>query len=355
MEVTSTKRIGYIDALRGIAMILVLYFHIPSYCLGNAYIGFNDILEWVRMPLFFFISGFVFYKADRIWDSETIRTILKKKFMVQIVPMAVFMTLFLLIFGYMEPSSFGSDKKGYWYTFVLFEYFVLYIGAEALFNKNKTIKGEAYVFLSVLVISLASFYYAKYYIRYSEELGNWKTILGFLSFVKIRHFIFFWFGTIVRKYFAKFISITDNIYFVAAIGFIFVATILFPSVHHIIGLEYPAFMLSGFASTVLVFTLFRKNAQLFTKDKWFGKSLQFIGRRTLDIYLIHYFFLPYHCLQDFGTWLIGYDNKALEVVVILLLSLCILAVSLIASSIIRLSPFLAHYLFGAKEKPQKNC
>ena len=35
------KRIEYIDALRGIAMLLVLYFHIPSYCLGNAYIGFN--------------------------------------------------------------------------------------------------------------------------------------------------------------------------------------------------------------------------------------------------------------------------------------------------------------------------
>ena len=270
--------------------------------------------------------------------------------MVQIIPMAVFMTLFLLLFDYMEPSSFGSDKKGYWYTFVLFEYFVLYIGAEALLNKNKTFTGEIYVFLSVLLISIASFYYAKYYIRYSEELGNWKTILGFLSFVKIRHFIFFWFGTIVRKYFTKFISITDNIYIVAAIGVIFIATILFPSVHHIIGLEYPAFMLSGFASTVLVFTLFRKNAQLFTKDKWFGKSLQFIGRRTLDIYLIHYFFLPYHYLQDFGTWLIGYDNKALEVIVILTLSLCVLAVSLMASSIIRLSPFLAHYLFGAKTK-----
>ncbi len=354
MEVTSAKRIEYIDALRGIAMLLVLYFHIPSYCLGNAYIGFNDILEWVRMPLFFFISGFVFYKADRIWDSGTIIEILKKKFMVQIIPMAVFMTLFLLLFGYMEPSSFGSDKKGYWYTFVLFEYFVLYIGAEALFNKKKTIKGEIYVFLSILFLSIASFYYAKYYTNYSEELGNWKTILGFLSFVKIRHFIFFWFGTIVKKYFTEFISITDKYSIVATIGCIFIAMILFPAVYHTPGLEYPAFMISGFASTVFFFTLFRKNEQLFTKDKWFGKSLQFIGRRTLDIYLIHYFFLPYHCLQGFGAWLIEYNNKCLEVIVILILSLCVLAISLIASSIIRLSPFLAHYLFGAKVKPKKN-
>ena len=345
-----TKRIEYIDALRGLAIILVLYFHIPSYCLGNAYIGFNDILEWVRMPLFFFISGFVFYKADRIWNSNTIKCILKKKFMVQIIPMAVFMTLFLILFDYMEPASFGSDKKGYWYTFVLFEYFVLYFGAETLFNKNKTIQGEIYVFLTVLLLSLVSFYYAKYYTRYSNELGNWKTILGLLSFVKIRHFIFFWFGTIVRKYFAKFIHITNNYYVIAAIGIIFIAMIIFPSVFHITGLEYPAYVISGFVSTMLVFTFFRKNEHLFSKNRWFGKSLQFIGRRTLDIYLIHYFFLPYHCLQDFGANLIQYDNKAMEVVVIFILSLCVLVISLIASRIIRLSPFLAHYLFGVKRE-----
>ena len=347
------KRIEYIDALRGFAMILVIYFHIPSYCLGNAYIGFNDILEWVRMPLFFFISGFVFYKADRIWDSKTIVTILKKKFMIQIIPMAVFMTLFLILFDYMEPASFGSDKKGYWYTFVLFEYFVLYIIAEAIFNKDKTTKGEILVFLSVLFISLSSFYYAKYYTRYSDELGLWKTILGFLSYVKFRHMIFFWFGTIVRKNLARFIFITNKYYVIAIIGCFFIAMIIFPSVYHITGFEYPAYTISGIASTILVLTFFRKNEQLFTKDKWLGKNLQFIGRRTLDIYLLHYFFLPYHCLQDFGAWLIHYDNKALEVIVILLLSLCIIVVSLMASNIIRLDPILAHYLFGEKREKNK--
>ena len=343
------KRIEYIDALRGFAMILVIYFHIPSYCLGNAYMGFNDILEWVRMPLFFFISGFVFFKADRIWTSGTIKSVLKKKFMVQIIPMIVFMTLFFYLFGYMEPASFGSDKKGYWYTFVLFEYFVLYIGAEALFNRQRTNKGELFVFLSVLLISLTSFYYAKYYTRYADELGNWKTILGFLSFVKIRHFIFFWFGTFVRKNFGSFIAFTNKAYFLVAVIILYLTMTIFPFVYHTQGIEYVAYIATGFAITILVFTFFRKNERLLTKDKWLGKSLQFIGRRTLDIYLIHYFFLPYHCLQDYGTRLLQYDNKFLEVIVILILSLCILSISLMVSNIIRLSPFLAHYLFGAKK------
>ena len=199
-----------------------------------------------------------------------------------------------------------------------------------------------------------SFYYAKYYTRYADELGIWKDILGFLSFVKIRHFIFFWFGTFIRKNFDKFIVLTSNTSFLAAVIAIYLVMTSFPVVYHTTGLEYIAYITTGFAITILVFTLFRKYERLLTKDKWLGKSLQFIGRRTLDIYLIHYFFLPYHCLQGFGARLIQYDNKGLEVVVILILSLCVLSISLIASSMIRLSPFLAHYLFGVNEKKKKN-
>ena len=347
------KRIEYIDALRGFSMILVIYFHIPSYCLGNAYIGFNDVLEWVRMPLFFCISGFVFYKADRVWDSPTISAVLHKKFMVQIIPTAVFMTLFLYLFDYIDFSSLGSDKRGYWYTIVLFEYFVIYILAEASLNWKNNSKGELKVMMLVLFISMLSFFYAKYYNRYSGELGNLKTILGFFSFVKLRHFVFFWFGTIIKKHFSTFISLSDRSYIMLTLFLLYIAMSLFPAVYHTPGLEYPAYLLSGITITVILFTLFRKNEHLLTKEKWTGKSLQFIGRRTLDIYLLHYFFLPYHQLQDFGTRLFQYDNKALEVVIILILTLCIIAISLTASSIIRLSPFLAHYLFGEKNKITK--
>ena len=343
------KRIEYIDALRGFARILVLYFHIPSYCLGNAYIAGNDILEWVRMPLFFFISGFLFFKADRIWNSDTIRKVLKNKFRVHIIPMAVFMTLFLILFDYMEPASFGSDKKGYWYTFVLFEYFIFYIGTEALLNRNRTTSGEIRVMITVILISLISFYYAKYYIRYTEELGSWKTILGLLSFVKVRHFFFFWFGTIVRKHFSKFISITNNYSILIILAIIFLSLLFFPPLYHISGIEYIVYIISGIVNIILTFTLFRKLEKVFSHGNWLGKSLQFIGRRTLDIYLIHYFLLPYY-LQDFGAWLIQQDIIPLEVIFILFLSLCIICISLITSRIIRISPFLAYHLLGAEAK-----
>ena len=126
MEQTQRNRIGYIDALRGMAMILVVYFHIAAYGFGSYELGYNDIIERFRMPTFFFISGWLFYKSGRIWNEKTIRSIIRKKFMVQIIPTAIFMLLYLMMFNLLDISSFGSDKKGYWFTIVLFEYFVIF-------------------------------------------------------------------------------------------------------------------------------------------------------------------------------------------------------------------------------------
>lgn len=341
-----SKRIEYIDALRGFSMILVIYFHIPSYCLGNAYLGYNDIIGWFRMPLFFFISGFVFYKPNRIWNSMTIKRIIKQKFITLFIPFIIFMLLYLYVFDYMSFSSFGSDKKGYWFTFVLFEYFALYIGLEALFNRKRTNKGDFCIMTTVLLISITALYYLKYYITYAEELGNWKTFLGLLSFVKFRHFIFFWLGVITRKHFATFVKISDNKYIMAVAIVLFIAIAINPFIYY--KLEYLSFVLTGIIGIFIVFTFFRKHETSFSKEKIIGRGLQYVGRRTLDIYLIHYFILPYN-LQSIGIWLQQYDSKTCEMIVILPLALWITTLSLILSSIIKTSPFLARYLFAAKK------
>lgn len=245
MEQTQRNRIGYIDALRGMAMILVVYFHIAAYGFGSYELGYNDIIERFRMPTFFFISGWLFYKAGRIWNEKTIRSIIRKKFMVQIIPTAIFMLLYLMMFNLLDISSFGSDKKGYWFTIVLFEYFVIYILAEALFNRQDTFMGEIRVMIFILIISITAFYYAKYYTKYATELGIWKDILGFLSFVKIRHIIFFWFGTFARRHFERFVQLTNHPYVTAIMIGFFTAIIVWPMLLSTEGIDYIAYVLAG--------------------------------------------------------------------------------------------------------------
>jgi hypothetical protein len=96
----------------------------------------------------------------------------------------------------------------------------------------------------------------------------------------------------------------------------------------------------------ITFAFFRKKQSLFTKDKVLGLSLQYIGRRTLDIYLIHFFLLPKNL--SFFTLFVDHPMPIIEVAASLIVSLLIIAGCLIIGNIIRLSPLLAHWAFGAK-------
>ena len=80
------KRIEYIDSLRGFTMILVVAYHVGGFCLGlePSVPSINLFLREFRMPLFFFISGFVLYKDETVWDSKYVaKFLLRKKFEAQ--------------------------------------------------------------------------------------------------------------------------------------------------------------------------------------------------------------------------------------------------------------------------------
>ena len=112
-------------------------------------------------------------------------------------------------------------------------------------------------------------------------------------------------------------------------------------------LEYFIFAVGGILGMSLVFTFFRRFGSWFTKDRPLGCCLQNIGTRTLDIYLLHYFVLPRFLLFHKDQLLL-FDSKTWEFLVAIILALMVVAVCLIASYIIRLSPPLGHYLFGVK-------
>jgi len=57
-----TKRLDYIDVMRGMAMLLVVFGHIPLYCYGvhgEDFPSFRWFTSMVQLPVFFFVSGYV--------------------------------------------------------------------------------------------------------------------------------------------------------------------------------------------------------------------------------------------------------------------------------------------------------
>ena len=77
----STKRIEWIDALRGFTMLFVVYYHLEvcGLFIDSPAHGLNGFFRTFRMPLFFFISGFVAYKNNELWNLNNYKTKLIKK------------------------------------------------------------------------------------------------------------------------------------------------------------------------------------------------------------------------------------------------------------------------------------
>jgi len=344
------KRIGYIDAMRGFTMVLVVYSHICSMCFGDAWMGWNDVFFLFRLPCFFFISGWLFEKIGRQWDGDTICQTVKHKFMLQIVPTVVF--LLILAPPPLFFSRLGATKGGYWFTFLLFIFFVLHIFLSWLTMKISARKQEAVMLLIAILISVASCFYEANYLRLFSQMGWGTDILGFLSFRFWRFYLYFYIGTLVKRHFDIFIQWTNKLWLMVLIVIGFVAIAIRPHYDDAIT-QYFIFSIGGILGMTMVFTLFR---YLYTSPLFLPYSsifhhpssiLKLVGTRTLDIYLLHYFFLP-RFLLSYSDQLQAYDSKLIESLVAMSLALVVVTICLLVSYIIRLSPFFGHYLFGVK-------
>ena len=340
------QRIGYIDALRGFSMILVIYYHVIDHCFLLKYIGFNSVFLLFLMPLFFFISGFVFYKTDRHWNFHTLKDFISKKFIFQIIPTAIFLCVFLYLNHAIEWSSFGTFKSGYWFTLILFEYFLFYcIFAFILQGVMHVIWGEIILLVFALFISLLGFYYIDYY----PYIGWFKPVGELIDALNWRYFLFFCVGALIRKYFTRFQTVIDNQYLMALILCVFGFLSNVAINNKLAETNFVYFFFCGLLGIIIVFSFFRKYSSCSAKENKLGCCLQYVGRRTLDIYLLHFFFLPTN-LNHIGLYLAQYSNSVIDFFLTLVLSILVLCIVLVVSNIIRLSPFLAHYLFGVKRE-----
>lgn len=302
--------------------------------------GYNAILILFRLPCFFMLSGWLFEPVSR----NPFKTVARHKAMVQLVPTFIFLLLLA------PPPEFfhqlGALKGGYWFTFVLFEFFILYM----LIVRA----GKRWTPILAFAITIASFVYARYYDSIKTSSEGYQLLivdaLGFLSVTTWRLFLFFYIGTWMRRHFDAFIRWTNKPVVILLICVVFFS-IASTSHKDNMWFEMFRYYVGGITGMWMVFTFFR----LFYASPILhlpssithrpSSFLQYVGTRTLDIYLLHYFFLP-RFLMQYAPQLQAYDSRLLEFVVIMALSLIILAFCLITSYIIRLSPFLGHYLFG---------
>ena len=358
-------RLEWLDALRGFTMIMVVANHV---CGSAFFVPYKasasmQLLILFRMPLFFFISGFLAYKAGQIWDACYLWESLKKKFRIQTIP-TIFFFLFaaaVLGTGFEETArKWLSEpmKGGYWFTIVLLYMFIvyyLYCYIEHLFTAKLTTTAAqrvSLIMIIVLFIISICFYETCYQPRYFEwavgHKGPGNDFMDYTSLGQLfMYFPFFIYGNMVRRYWDKAQCIMDSIWFFPMLIVLVVFSALDSTRWHTLRMAWAIIplTLARFSLLTMVFMYFRHYHQYFTKMTWIGRTFQYIGRRTLDIYLIHYLFLPN--LPTIGSFFNSYrHNFVLDTTLAVLIAMIVIAFSVLLSNILRISPIFKKYLFG---------
>lgn len=75
---SQTTRLPHIDALRGLAMLMVVYSHLLTFSMGGITPSLlGQLMNELMLPLFFFISGFCSFKSNFVltlkgWGKQVV-------------------------------------------------------------------------------------------------------------------------------------------------------------------------------------------------------------------------------------------------------------------------------------------
>ena len=361
-------RLEWLDALRGFTMILVVANHVASMGFGETWRGSScmPFLILFRMPLFFFVSGFLAYKAAQVWDLKNLGSLLLKKIKVQTIPTIAFFFLAMAIlnkhfFTAIASSLDSPTKGGYWFTIVLLYMFVVYYLFAYLESKFKAClspkmeKWVGWIPMALLfIISLAVYetcYLPKYFSWAAGYRGAPTETYYFLrqsSIIQLMlYFPFFLFGNIVHRYWEGAQRIMDSKWFYPILVLVIIIATLDALQWRTLRMAWANLpqTVAKFGLLTIVFMYFRCYKDYFTKMSVIGASLQYIGRRTLDIYLIHFLFMP--DVPQIGEYFQAHSsNFVIDLTLSVLMALVIIGFCIITSNILRISPFLKKWLFG---------
>lgn len=347
------KRLDYLDSLRGVAMLCVIYYHICIYLLGDS-TAINDSLVRWRMPLFFFISGFFAFAP--IFDVPLVKRRLKNRLFQQLYPTIVVWVLFIVCSWLLSTAPFKEHmlygiydpaKVGYWFTFSLVQVFVLYVlFAYTLSSLNVAVKQQTVIYFIVIaafgLLSLLTFDDA-------AMSGAMRKVWNVLSLGKtIKLVAFFFGGAIVRMHWQSIYRLMRNYWFVGGSLAMFVVTsYLTPAGEADSASLYFISRISGLMFIVSLFICLEKYVDHTTL---LGRYLQRIGRNTLPIYLFHFFILLLvPCFIDDISAILNQlsVNPVIELVSFTVISVVFAEITLAVDSLLKLRPF-AHKVIFAK-------
>lgn len=346
-------RMEWIDAMRGFTMIMVVAYHVVTRGFDES-VKMSSTLPFLvmfRMPLFFFISGFLAYKADFLWTPRRLGMMVWKKTKIQIIPAVIFLCISLVMlkpdFGDGFISAMKSPTKGgYWFTWSLLHMFVVYYifsFFDSMWNKRNSWVPIAILWF-IALFSYATLYMPSWFTYHKDLFFDYSSLK-----MTMEYFHFFLFGNIVHRYWQGWQRLFDSKWFFPLIILVVFFAYADYSKWHVLQFQWRNMprTTSMYLLMLIVFMSFRHYKDTFTRQTRIGRFLQYIGVRTLDIYLIHFLFIPN--LPQIGKFLnVSKGNIIMDVSISIIAGLIVVAFCCLISNILRISPWLKKVLFGRK-------
>lgn len=330
-------------------MLLVVWCHVMgnSFDLGS-YQGYNSPWEQVittfRMPLFFFVSGFFAFKMLDKWTLSFTKSILVRKFKVQIVGALLFLTLFYILSERKLPGLevyTSQTMHGYWFTIALLKIYLGYMAVSLLSIKI----GENFFWVVMTSIALLCIIITMWYrCDYDSMPQLLISITYYIHPQPIEYLPYFVLGLATRRFLPLYEKVFGNTKTMVSILIIMVLLWCYIIITdmNVLPLKYPL----GIIGVAAMLSIFYVNRDFFSKKSKTPRALTFIGRRTLDIYFLHYFFIPN--LMFMTPYLIGPDRCYFQALAGLIITVLIVPLCLGIGSVLRKDPQLGSWLFGAK-------
>lgn len=328
-----TKRLDYLDELRGLAILLVVLGHLylPFTELGQRHPVAQAIYSF-HMALFFFISGYLCEMTNKI-ESIGYRGFLNKKLQVLIVPYLFWLFPGGMMFGNFEICSVQDiwhrfaffPNLNIWFLPVLFIMMLLYAIMHILLRKEDNIK-KRIIFLILVSLPLA------------VHGGIWHS---YHSLIYVIYVFSFFFGSLLKSN-----SVLESVILNKRImgllgGVVLIVWYYFPlesngrSLISMVNLVYS--FVCALLAIIVLYNLFYKNDFPATVKR----VLREFGQMSLVIYLLPINFLPDHYVFH------GYSDTTINIFIFILgLLQCVLAC--IIGHIVYQFPYLRLLMFGKR-------
>ncbi|WP_455107634.1 acyltransferase family protein [Porphyromonas sp.] len=354
------QRLLSLDALKGVAILMVLLGHIGTFSDPDGVPTqtlLHTFIYVVHMPLFILVAG---YFAQRKVDSwSALGKFFRDKFTRLIVPAFLWYTLYSL-WTKGGVNYAGLLGNHYWFTFTLFNLLTLFMGqCVAIGLLLRCLKKEDNRMLEVLLqlLAMIGVYYALSALVFPSILPavrTWMTLKGLVACF----YPFLTIGWIVGR-----LELLEKL---RTKGVTVIAFLLFAGSLVCLNQEpeWKSYLEYGGLWHVnrllaLSFFVLMANVMSAVTERGGGlgllsRGLVKLGQWSLPIYFVHYFFLP--ALPGMNAFLAGITptlRLSTELFVLLGGTVMTLLPTLAVIYCIRLNPYLDFALFGEKGRLKK--